>query len=112
MIGLLFGVSEVGMKKSSILLFLLILSAKSFAVTNVGLVDRIYPSGESVKFRLKEDSCNGSLNEYYEFTLDSEIKKAWFSILLSAAATGAEIAVRVEVCEGNRKLIDYLYQDF
>ncbi|USD23362.1 hypothetical protein [Microbulbifer variabilis] len=100
------------MKKASILLFLFILSAESLAVTNIGLVDRIYPSGESVKFRLKEDSCNGSLNEYYEFALDSEIKKAWFSILLSAAATGAEVAVRVEVCEGNRKSIDYLYQDF
>ncbi|WP_226648738.1 hypothetical protein [Microbulbifer variabilis] len=101
------------MKKAFIFLIVSFLSAGTFAATtNIGLVERIYPSGTSVKFRLKNDPCNvNSKGEYYEFELDTDVKKAWFTILLAAANSGKEVSVRVEACEGGVKTVVYIFMD-
>ena len=102
------------MKKIALLIFSIILPVYSnAAVTKSGEVSRIYASGNTVHFRLKNDtSCNPN-NKYYIFSLDTEVKKSWYALLLAAANTGKPISVSVTQCPtDNHEVIRYLYQDF
>lgn len=104
--------------KKLLALFLICISVNTFAITNVsGKVARIYPAENKVYFNLIGDQCGQGIdNHYYYFVLDSEIKKAWFSIILAAANTGKPILVSLPNCPspatGAQVEIRYLYQDF
>lgn len=83
-----------------------------------GEIARIYPNGNHIHFRLKNDNCVDS-SEYYYFSLTdssgnpSEVAKAWYSLLLSAAVAGKKINVSVAECVGGTKIpVRYIYQDF
>ena len=94
-------------------LLLLLGSFSSYALeTAVGEVARIYPSGNTVSFKLKKDQCNPN-HKYYYFTLDSEVKKAWYALILAAANSAKPIRVSVAECPTDANVeIRYLLQDF
>lgn len=89
--------------------------AKTLAV---GKVDRIYPNGNHIHFRLKNDSCISGLQYYYFNLLDSSgnrsvTAQAWYSLLLSASVSGAEVSVSVVECGDEAKIpVSYIFQDF
>lgn len=95
-------------------LTLLIGTVQTYAAGTSGLVDRIYPYGGHVNFRLKDDDCKSSaVNSYWQFDLDSETSKAWFAMLLSASATKTTIKLGVPECDPSKnQYISYMYQDF
>lgn len=77
-------------------------------------VARIYPQGGKVFFRLKNDPCkNAAANKYWYFDLNNEVAKAWFSMLLSAAATKTKVQLGYNSCDPDiSQPITYVYQDF
>ena len=87
------------------------------AETTHGEIRRIHPmshsSGELIQFNLKNDtSCNPN-NRYYYFKLDSEAKKAWYSMILAADNTGKSISVSIESCPTSGGVpVRYIYQTF
>ena len=83
------------------------------AVTRTGEVERIFPIDGGIKFRLKGDEqCNPN-GKYYYFNLDSEVKKAWYSLLLAAANTSKPVRVSIDACPTDSHVpVRYVYQDF
>lgn len=83
------------------------------AFTISGEISRIYPSNSTVKFRLKNDNqCNPN-SKYYYFDLDSEVKKAWFAMILAAANTSKPVRVSIHQCPTDADVeVRYVYQDF
>jgi len=110
------------MKKLFLLLPFLLISIECKAGSVSGEVERIFPFTDSVgnsvvNFRLKNDSCklSGSQgNTYWRFKLETEIEKAWYSMLLAAATTGKPIRAGVtDPCDPNKnEYVNYLYQDY
>lgn len=102
--------------KKLLVVALLMFSANTFAITNVsGKVARIYPQGDRVHFNLKGDQCGLGIDQhYYYFTLDTDVKKAWYSLILAAANTDKPILVSLPDCPapGSQVEVRYLYQDF
>ena len=97
-----------------ILLAALFTSTYSYAaLTVIGEVSRIYPIDGGIKFRLKNDAeCNPN-DKYYYFNLDSEVKKAWYSLILAAANTQKPIRVSLHECPTDSHVeVRYVYQDF
>ena len=88
------------------------------AAGTTGEVKRIYPNGDTVKFRIKNDTCITG-NQYYYFRMnDSDstgmyAAKNWYSMLLASAMASKSVSVSVASCptEGNVE-IKYLYQDY
>ena len=85
------------------------------AATITGYVERIYPNGEYVNFRLKDDQCklSGSAgNTYWRFRLSTEVEHAWFSMLLAAAHNKSKVRISVPSCTPqNTQIIRYLFID-
>jgi len=105
------------MKKLFVIVCLMMLSLNVFAITDVsGKVARLYlnPDGNWVFFSLKNDQCGQPIGVYYQFQLDSEVKKGWFSMLLAAANTDKVINVSLPSCPtpSASVLVRYIYQDF
>lgn len=104
--------------KKLLALFLVCISVNAFAIVNVsGKVARIYPADGRIFFNLVNDQCGLAIdNHYYFFELDSELKKAWYSLILTAANTGKPIVVSLPNCpsttSGTQVEIRYVYQDF
>ena len=94
--------------------FMVVFSLNAFSIETKGLVERIFPTADYVNFRLKGDTCKSDPhNTYWKFSLTSEVGKAWFAMLLSAAATGTEIKVHASTCDKSASSdIYYLIQDF
>ena len=90
-------------------------SAATNAATITGYVERIYPSGHYVNFRLKGDSCklSGSAgNTYWRFRLSTEVEHAWFSMLLAAAHNKSQVRISVPSCTPQEsQVIRYLFID-
>ncbi|MCX2781044.1 hypothetical protein [Microbulbifer thermotolerans] len=103
------------MKKVIPILSLLFFCGASFAESIIitGKVTRIYGYEDTINFHLEGNTeCNPN-NQYYYFNLDSEGKKAWYSLLLAAANTSKPIHVKIPECPINDKVkIIYLYQNF
>ncbi len=95
-------------------IFMVTFSLNSLSIEAKGLVERIFPTGDYVNFRLKGDSCKSSPhNTYWKFSLTTEVGKAWFAMLLSAAATKTEIKVHASTCDKTTSSdIYYVIQDF
>jgi len=95
---------------------MLLLTPQANAVESSGVVSRIFPNGNNVYFRLKNDTCiNSATNDYYYIDMVNQKPAAsnWFAMLLAASATGKPVRVSVEACgvAGNTA-IRYIYQDF
>lgn len=77
----------------------------------VGKVTRIYPNSVGVYFRLS-GTCK--TNAYFYFSLANDSGKAWYAMLLSAAATKQPVRVAIgEACDpAMNQTIQYVYQDF
>ncbi|RZM84924.1 hypothetical protein [Pseudoalteromonas rubra] len=106
------------MKLSSILALslLLPLAPTALAAKGVGQVERIYPSGSRVYFRLKGDECKqgaNSGNTYWYYELSEAASGVNTSMLLAAANTGKIIKIGYPSCDATKnQKINYLYQDF
>ncbi|GAB1624079.1 hypothetical protein AAOGI_41290 [Agarivorans albus] len=74
-------------------LFPLLLIFSSCLHANVGEVKRIYPNDERINFQLKGDDCN-SPYVYYYFDASTVDGASWYSLLLSAAVSKQQVAVR------------------
>ncbi len=100
-------------KLISFFLVLFISNISIAATSTSGEIKRIYAQGERVNFRLKDNqSCNPN-NKYYYFTLDSEVKKTWYSLILAAANTSKRVVVSIEDCPSAASIeVKYIYQDF
>lgn len=106
------------MKKTLLVLTLLLFAPTTFANFSTGEVRRIYPVGDTVYFRLKGDSCiTGS--QYYYFKMNDTdnsgiyASKNWYSMLLASAMAGKPISVKVHSCpEEGHVEVSYLYQDY
>lgn len=102
--------------KKLLALILVCISVNTFAITTVsGKVARIYPAApNAVFFSLKNDQCGKGIDVYYVFILDSEIKKAWYSMILAAANTDKPISVSIPNCsaDGSSVEVRYIFQDF
>lgn len=76
-----------------------------------GKVTRIYPNASGVYFRLS-GTCKTST--YFYFSIASDAGKAWYAMLLSAAA--AKQPVRIAIANSCDSAVDqpiqYVYQDF
>jgi len=106
---------------SKILILLSI--SNTFAAQNnqqisIGLVQRIYLSGDYYFFRLQgPDTCakypNG-YNEYYFFRTSNPFAKSYYALILSAAYSKNPITIQVKTdCSTNgHKEINYIFQDF
>ncbi|ALU43557.1 MULTISPECIES: hypothetical protein [Pseudoalteromonas] len=95
---------------------LLPLAPAAFAAKGVGQVERIYPSGGKVFFRLKGDECKQSANAgntYWYFELADATAGVNVSMLLAAANTSKTIKIGYPSCDPTKnQKINYLYQDF
>lgn len=87
-------------------------SARAEHVT--GKVTRIYPTGTTVNFWLSTGCKTNSASAYWQFSITSEMGKAWYSMLLTAAATGKPVTVAHSgTCDpGQHQAIWYIFQDF
>lgn len=81
-------------------------------------VKRIYPTRDTIFFRLKDDECiQGSQYYYFQFNETDNVgmyaAKNWYSMLLASAMAGKAISIKVPSCptDGNIK-IDYVFQDY
>lgn len=99
--------------KSALFIFALLMSVNAAAnVTVQGEVARLYPSGNAVHFKLKNDQC-GNTGQYYYFPLGTEVEKAWYAMLLAAATTGKPVKVSIPGCPATAYvLVRYIYQDY
>ena len=76
--------------KSFLVMLGLLLPVTAIAnITVHGEVARIYPSGNAVHFKLKNDQC-GNTGQYYYFLLGSEVEKAWYSRATVGFVGGAD----------------------
>ena len=96
---------------------LLCFSFNAFAITEVsGKIARLYVNndGNWVFFSLKNDQCGQGIGVYYQFPLDSDARKAWFSMMLAAANTEKSINGAIPNCPSPTAsvLVRYIYQDF
>lgn len=102
------------MQIKTILVMLVFLTASNFVSADIitGKVKRIYPQGDLIYFRIVGDACK--TNKYWYFTLQSEVSKAWFSMLLAAATTQSEVLISYSgSCDASiNQQIDYVVQDF
>lgn len=93
----------------------LLLSANVTANTSVtveGKISRIYPNSGNVFFKLKNDQC-GNTGKYYYFTLDSDVEKAWYAMVLAAANTDKPVSVSLPACPvATNVQVRYIYQDY
>lgn len=99
--------------KSFLVMLALLLPVTAIAnITVHGEVARIYPSGNAVHFKLKNDQC-GNTGQYYYFMLGTEVEKAWYALLLAAANTNKPVAVSVPACPTTTYVqVRYIYQDY
>lgn len=99
--------------KSLLVMLGLLLPVTAIAnITVHGEVARIYPSGNAVHFKLKDDQC-GNTVQYYYFMLVTEVEKAWYALLLAAANTNKPVAVSVPACPRTTYVqVHYIYQDY
>ncbi|KAF7785557.1 hypothetical protein PRUB_a4244 [Pseudoalteromonas rubra] len=95
---------------------LLPLAPAALAAKGAGQVERIYPSGSRVYFRLKGDECKkgaNSGNTYWYYELSEATANVNTAILLAAANTGKSLRVGYPSCDATKtQKINYLYQDF
>lgn len=79
---------------------------------STGLVSRIYPSGDTINFQLKDACKTGTV--YWQFDIRTDIGKAWYALLLSAATTGRPVNIDYpgECNPSAHQTIWYVYQDF
>jgi hypothetical protein len=104
------------MKKIIICVLLAALSNIAPAGEKEGPILRLYPSGDYVYFRLKDDTCNSTANNefyYFNMTENHHAAKNWYSMILAAGSTGKPVKVQVSNCNlaGNKK-VTYVFQDF
>jgi hypothetical protein len=109
--------------KNYILKIILFVSVLSTSITihaagSTGEVKRIYPTRDTIYFRLKNDTCiTGSQYYFFRFNESDNIgkyaAKNWYSMLLANAMSSKPVSVSVTSCpqEGHVE-IDYLYQDY
>lgn len=83
-----------------------------------GEVKRIYPTRDTIYFRIKGDTCIQG-NQYYYFKIDESdtigkyAAKNWYAMLLASSMASKPISVRVESCpQEGHVAISYLYQDY
>lgn len=103
------------MKKLAAVFLLAMLSSSAFAITDVrGKVARIYINEPNVYFSLKNDQCGNNIGTYYYFKLDTEAKRAWYTLILAAASTDKVIDVSLPLCPvgGAPVEVRYIFQDF
>lgn len=88
------------------------------AEVSTGEINRIYPTRDTIYFRLKNDTCiNGSQYYYFEMNDTDDIgkyaAKNWYSMLLASAMATKAVSVKVMSCpsEGHVK-VQYIYQDY
>ena len=96
------------------LVLFLTLSNSVMAVGVTGKVARLYPQGDIVYFRLKNDTCNTG-NDYYTFNMTTQAPAAknWYALLLAAGVSQQEVRVAVADCTaGQDKQVIYIYQDY
>lgn len=82
-----------------------------------GKVKRIYPKAinenQRIFFRLKGDPCKNN-DTYWYFDVKDAVTQAWFSMLLTAAASDTDIKIKGQpgcnVTQSER--ITHIYQDF
>jgi len=81
-------------------------------------IKRIYPTTDTIYFRLKEDTCIGASQYYYFKMNDTDATgkyaaKNWYSMLLASAMAGKPISIKVPACqtEGNVN-INYIFQEY
>ena len=113
--GLYGAIGYFNMKFKVLLLMCVLFSLPVLSAGTEGFVERIYPYNGQVYFRLKDDPCKSTPgNTYWQFNLDSEISKAWFSMLLSASATNTKIKLGSPAdCDASiNQEIAFIYQDF
>ncbi len=79
-----------------------------------GHVTRIYPNGTTVNFWLSDGCKTSSYHAYWQFSITSEIGKAWYAMLLSAAATKTPLKISYRgACDPTQhQAVSYIYQDF
>ncbi len=104
--------------KSTLMIGAVISSISAYGLGSTGEVKRIYPNGDQINFRLKNDTCiTGS--QYYFFKMNENdisgkyASKNWYSMLLASAMASKPVSVSVNECpaEGNVE-IKYIYQDY
>lgn len=83
-----------------------------------GEVKRIYPTRDTINFRLKDDTCISGSQYYYFRMNDTDnvgkyAARNWYAMLLASAHAGTPVSVSVDDCptEGHVE-INYLYQDY
>ncbi|GLX85920.1 hypothetical protein tloyanaT_21720 [Thalassotalea loyana] len=106
------------MTKYLIIIFTLVASLKVNAIAIVGEIERIYPTRETVYFRLKDDDCISG-NQYYYFQMGEQNSTAkyashnWYALMLAAANTKSKISVSVPSCDSEGHIqVSYIFQDF
>lgn len=101
-------------KKYLVFVALLFCSQVCSALTITGKVTRIYPSGTdggTINFKVATPECAAA--KYLQFSLTTEVGKAWYALLLSAANSGADVRVRINECPVNEhQQVVYIFQDF
>jgi len=95
-----------------------IICTPALAETITGEITRIYPTRDTINFRLKSDLCvTGS--QYYYFKMNETdnvgmyAAKNWYAMLLASAMASKPVSVRVGACpqDGNVE-VTYIYQDY
>lgn len=97
--------------KKLLALFLMSMCSLSAHAGESGLVTRIYPTGNTVNFQIS-NSCKTSM--YYQFDITTDIGKAWYAMLLTAANNKKPVSIDFAgACDPNQhQTIWYVYQDF
>jgi len=104
-------------------ILILLSISNTFAAQNnqqnsIGLIQRIYLSGDIYYFRLQgTDTCaknTNGYNEYYFFNASNPLAKSYYALLLSAAITKSSVTIRVKTdcTTDGQKEITYIFQDF
>jgi len=89
-----------------------VISSAQSAEHASGKVTRVYvTSAGTVNFRLS-GTCKTST--YFYFSLASDASKAWYALLLGAAATKQPVRISIaDPCDATvNQPIQYVYQDF
>lgn len=102
------------MRKPLLCTFLLVASQLAQAEDLGGKVTRIYPNAMGINFRL-EGTCKASSNSaYFYFPLSSDLSKAWYAMLLSAASSGQPVRISLpQPCDpAVNQQVSYVYQNY
>ncbi len=104
----------VSMKRVIAALVLCALAGAANADGATGQVTRIYPSGTTVNFWLSGSCKTSSSYAYWQFSIASDIGKAWYAMLLSSAATRTPVKIaHPGACDPTQhQAVSYIYQDF